>query len=202
MTKPLKHGELTAFARNIGKSFRVVQRWKNTGKLDEYIRPDGSVDIEAAAKNITGKLAPRQQAAANARWKKTKDKPQDETALKEYLKETLGDTENCDFSELQRRNELEKLLLARIKRAEIEKELVPVKKVMKDWGEIATATKAMLMNLPYRLAAIVATMDGETEIRNLLKAEIRHHLTAFAEGKNACPHCGKQLWDPDDESKI
>jgi seryl-tRNA synthetase len=199
MKKPLHRGQLLAFANHIGQDRHKVKRWRNAGKLDEWIRSDGTLDIEAAARGINAKVAPRQQAAANARWKKTgksiPKKDETESALKKYLKETLGDIEQCDFSELQRRNELEKLLLARIKRGEIEKELVPLSKVKKQATECAMTAKSQVVALPDRFAAILATVNDPFEIRRIMKAEVRHILETISSGieekRSFCPHCKK-----------
>jgi phage terminase Nu1 subunit (DNA packaging protein) len=132
----------------------------------------------------------------------------DGLAVIKWYAENVFLAEAAESRDLLSKPEAERLMLnlkAELLQVEVDREkgkFVEVEKVKKEWVEVATAAKAMLQNIPYRLAAIVATLDNETEIRNTLKTEIRNILNLFAEGKNECRHCGGQLWNPADENKI
>jgi phage terminase Nu1 subunit (DNA packaging protein) len=128
-------------------------------------------------------------------------------AIKWYA-ENIFMPEAAESKDLLSKAEAERLMLnlkAELLQVQVDAEkgkLVEVEKVKRDWGEVATASKAMLLNIPYRLSAIVATMTDEREIRNALKTEIRSQLFAFADGKCECKHCGGSLWNPNDEDKV
>jgi phage terminase Nu1 subunit (DNA packaging protein) len=125
-----------------------------------------------------------------------------------WYAENIFMPEAAESRDLLSKAEAERLMLnlkAELLQVEVDREkgkFVEVEKVKRDWIDVATAAKAMLQNIPYRLSAIISTMTDEREIRNTLKTEIRNILNLFAEGENRCRHCGGQLWNPKDESKI
>jgi phage terminase Nu1 subunit (DNA packaging protein) len=116
--------------------------------------------------------------------------------------------EAAESKDLLSKAEAERLMLnlkAELLQVEVDRErgkFVEAEKVKRDWIRIAQAVKTTLYGIPFRLSAIVATMDNESEIRKMIKQEVNRALTEISEGNSACPHCNGQLWNPADENKI
>jgi len=203
MKKPLDRGEIPKFARFLNEKPDTVRKWWEREKLNDFIT-DKKIDHEAAAAAIYGRVAPKQAMSVSHRWEKerrqpgpapdhlepepdrppeptTPPEPEQADAINNYLRESLGDVEKLDIHELQRRNELEKLLLARLRRAEIEKTVVPVAFVQKEVGDMCLIIKNGMMNFPDRLSAMLAVEDDPAAIKKTLKDECRFLLQQFSD---------------------
>ena len=185
--KYLKQGELSRLAGVMNEKPATVRGWRRRDKLEEYIDADGTLDVERAALSVHGKIAPKQQQSVNHRWQEqgagalVDETTEKGAVIADYIKESLGDIEGCDIAELQRRNELEKLLMARLKRAEYEKTFVPVDYVKKEIGDMILIIKNGILAMPDRWAAILAPETDAREIRRVLREEGRALLQQFSD---------------------
>lgn len=194
MKKTLDRGEIPKFARFLNEKPDTVRKWWEREKLNDFIA-DQKIDHEAAAAAIYGRIAPKQQASVATRWKGQQPnqapdppgtghplEPEQQDAIDSYLRETLGDVESLDIHELQRRNELEKLLTARLKRAELEKTVVPVAYIKREVGDMCLIIKHGMMSFPDRLSAVLAVEDDPAAIKKTLREECRFLLQQFSDG--------------------
>jgi hypothetical protein len=183
MTKKQKKrtGSLAELAELMGISRSTAYRYRRTGKLHGLLDADGRItDLDAAAKTVAGRIKPKQQISANRRWKKENSPEPSEKEIRQYQKMTDADLEKLDIYELQRRNELEKLLLARLKRAEIEGTLINAETVKSQAAGCALTVKNGLAGMPDRLAALFAAETDAGKIRKMLKTEINQCLVEIS----------------------
>jgi terminase small subunit / prophage DNA-packing protein len=129
----------------------------------------------------------------------------DGLAAVRWYAENVFMPEAAESRDLLSKAEAERLMLnlkAELLQVEVDKEkgkLVPLEEIKRDWGRIAQAVKTGLYGIPYRLAAILATVDNESEIRKMIKQEVNRSLDEISAGNSACPGCGCKLWPEDDQ---
>jgi terminase small subunit / prophage DNA-packing protein len=122
-----------------------------------------------------------------------------------WYAENIFIPEAAESRDLLSKAEAERLMLnlkAELLQVEVDREkgkLVPLEEVKADWIRIAQAVKTTLYGIPFRLAAIIATVDNENEIRKMIKSEVNRALTEISEGNSLCPGCGCKLWPEDDQ---
>ncbi len=176
MKKKLKRGELVDFARYIDEPADKIRAWHRRGKLNDFIK-NGRIEKESAAAEIYNRIAPKQQQAQNKRWEKQPEmQPETEAEVQDYLNETIGDLAQLSIFELQRRNELEKLLIQQIKRRKEAGELIEAEAVEREGFEFARAVRDQFTAIPDRLAAVLAAETDQFTVKQLMVHEINHVL--------------------------
>ena len=180
--KKLNRGELVSFARYIKKPESTVRWWYKNGKLNEWIK-GGKIDIEKATEGIHKKISPKQQQSQNIRWGKEQKQPppeppqpETEDAVRTYLDETIGELSQLDIYELQRRNELEKLLLARLKRRQAEDELIDRSLTIKQASDAFRICRDAILNIPDRESANLMAITDPAKFRQKLADVLRQPL--------------------------
>jgi len=176
-------------ADEMGVTPQTITAWKKAGKLKGLIR-NGRVNKDKALETLPGRIAPKQQQSQNIRWGKEQkppaQNPETEDEVKTYLDETIGDLARLDIYELQKRNELEKLLLQRIKRKKEEGELIERETVEADWTQHIIAAKTKILSIKSRTANILSDyIQDKTVLHSALSAVdecVREALTELAEG--------------------
>lgn len=190
--KKLNHGELAAFARHINEPADKIRRWYRNGKLNEWIK-GGKIQKEKAAAGIYQKISPKQQQSQNKRWGKEQTPPQPtdpmQAEMESYLEEDGENLSGMDIYELQRRNELEKLLKARIERKQKQGDLLERDKVEHDWIQHITSAKTKVLSMKSRVANILTDyIPDKTVLNDVLTAVdecVKETLYELAEGNDA-----------------
>lgn len=184
---PNRYGTQRQLAKEMGVNETTICKWKSAGKLKGLIRKkDGKVNITKAKKELPGRVAPKQQQSQNIRWGKEKKQPPDEKApeteeeIRSYLDESIGDLARLSIFELQRRNELEKLLLAQIKRRKESGELVDAAAVEKKAFEAGKTIKESCVAIADRTAPLVAAEDDSFQCKQILLQEINYILESLS----------------------
>ena len=161
----------------MGVNPSTVARWKRLGKLDGLINEKGKINITRAVKELPNRTSLKHKQSAEARWKgKKKSSEVTKEEVDGYLDETIGDLAKLDIYQLQRRNELEKLLLAQIKRKRESGELVEVEVINRQGFEAGKAIKDQLSAIPDRVAPLVAAETDTFECKQLMIREIDYVL--------------------------
>lgn len=176
-------GTQVQLADMMGVKKSTVSDWKRQGKLKGLIRK-GKVNLDKAAEVIPGRIAPKQQRSANIKHGKVAqppkptdiENPETEEAVKSYLDETIGDLAQLDIYELQKRNELEKLLMARIKRNREEGELVPLDQVKNECFSAFRLMRDAILNIPDRESASLMSLKTEKQFKAKLTEALRQPL--------------------------
>jgi hypothetical protein len=107
--------------------------------------------------------------------------PETEAEIKSYLDESIGDLAGLSIGELQRRNELEKLLLAQIKRRKESGELIDAELVERQAFEAGRSIRDAVQAIPDRTAPLLAAESEPFQIKQILNKEIYHVLENLAE---------------------
>lgn len=158
----------------------TVANWKRNGKLVGLLDDDGRVNITRALKELPGRLSQKHKQSVEQRWHKEKGKETKQEMTKDevstYLDETIGELSKLDIYELQRRNELEKLLLAQIKRKRESRELVEMEAVNRQGYEAAKAIKDQCSAIPDRVAPLVAAESNIFACKQIISKEIDYVL--------------------------
>jgi hypothetical protein len=179
--KPLKKGQIKEFSEFINEPYQTVYQWYVTGKLNEFIK-NKKIDFESAKNNIQNKINRKRQLGRKPKI----DKPlQTAEEVKSYLDETIGDLAQLDLYELQRRNELEKLLLARIKREQLEEDLILKETVKQECFNAFRLFRDAIMNLPDRESAGLMNIKDEKEFRRRFGQILRQPLEDLQKFKYA-----------------
>ena len=132
---------------------------------------DSNVRVNAGAEATKGRYRGEQQGQPPP-----EQAPATEEEIKTYLDETVGDLAQLSIFELQRRNELEKLLIQQIKRRRESGELIEAELVEKEGFEFARAVRDQFTAIPDRLAAVLAAEKDQFKVRQLMIKEITHVL--------------------------
>ena len=180
--KRSKFGLKKDLAKLMNVTPQTVTSWIKSGKCDDLIRKkDGKVNLTKAAEVLPGRIAPKQQASINARWGKEQqapppDTPATEAEVQDYLNESIGDLARLSISELQRRNELEKLLLAQIRRKKEDNELIDAAGAKKAAHEAGKHIKDQCTAIADRCAPLVAVEPDSFECKQIIIKEINYVL--------------------------
>lgn len=180
---------LRAYARHRGVSLRAVQKAIGSGRIEKS--PDGRIDVAAADATWESRTAPRPGTAAQNRVasppeslangyvpRETSNAPQFEP------RSELPPGSGIDYS---RARAVRESYLARL--AKIEFEERAGKLVSRDEVQIAAHNKYRIfrdaiLNIPDRVAAVLAAETDSAKVHAVLVAEIRRALEEFAVGSN------------------
>jgi hypothetical protein len=183
MAKKTEWGTQAELARRMNVSPKTIAAWKTRGKLKGLIRKkDGKVNLTRAVNILPGRVSPKHQQSQNARWNKQQkqppkqDNPETEEEIRSYLDESIGDLAQLDIYELQRRNELEKLLLAQIKRKHQSAELVEAEQIKTRAFEAAKAIKESCIAIADRTAPLVAAEGEAFACKQIILKEVNYIL--------------------------
>ena len=144
------------------------------------------MNITRALKELPGRIAPKQQQSQNIRWGKGNGRPRDakldatKEEVKTYLDEAVGGLLDLDIYELQRRNELEKLLLAQIKRRRESDEVVDAEEVATAAFNAGKLVKEQCLAIAERVAPLVAAESDMFECKQILLKEINFVLESLS----------------------
>lgn len=183
--KFLDHGELAALARYLGEPADKIRAWRKRGKIEKFIT-NGRIDKETAAAEIHAMIAPRQRMSAEARWHKNRNidhahhAPETEAEITDYLNRTVGELSELPIYELQRFNELEKLLLARLKRQREDGELIPAEPVQRAAYDAGKKIKEQIASVADRCCSLVAAENDPFECKQILQKEINYVLEGLS----------------------
>lgn len=161
----------------------TVARWKKTGKLNGFMNEKGKINITRALKELPSRISVSHKQSADIRWKGRQDKTAESMSKEEvssYLNETIGDLSKLDIYELQRRNELEKLLLAQIKRRRESGELVEVEMVERDAFNAGKAIKEQCLAIADRTSPLVAAESDIFKCKEIIVKEVNYILESLA----------------------
>jgi len=123
---------------------------------------------------IPKRISPKQQQSINKRWGKITEslEPDEAKAVEDYLSLSVEDLSKRSLPELQRFNELEKLVLARIRRGREENTLIEVERAADIIEQILSIMINVLESLPVRCGALVAAEPEAFECQQILEKEI------------------------------
>jgi hypothetical protein len=190
---------LRAYARHRGVSLRAVQKAIQAGRIEKT--PAGKIDVQIADTQWDRRTAPRPLIA------KQSDKPQDPQKQEavpagspsrhpaepnhtpnaaadprmDLPRSDLPGTSGIDYS---RARAVRETYLARMSKLDFEER--SDKLVSRDEVEVAAFTKFRtfrdgMLNLPDRLAAILAAESDSAKVHEILATEIRKALAEFAD---------------------
>lgn len=95
----------------------------------------------------------------------------------------LGESKTDDYWDARSRRETAEAAIAEMKEAEMRGTLIRADSVRTAWANKISAARDALLQIPYRLAPVLAA-EGELErIAELLEAELRQALLQLSEGK-------------------
>ncbi len=197
---PISKGQHELLAKCLGKPDATIRKQYTRGKYNSYIL-DGQYNLEAIQSNLSKIFQPQSRHARKSQpvkkdatenkpkaSKKTETKkqkphspPVDESEVKDYLDETIGELHSLGIDELWRRNELEKLLMARIKRKAAEGQLIDVGVVEREAFSAGLTIREGLESIADRCAPLVAATSDQFECREILAKEINHILNGMAD---------------------
>jgi len=187
-----KYGTPKQLAEAMNVKPATVYTWRKKGKLDGLVGEDGLINLTMAKKLLPGRISRKHLESGNARWKKPVLGAPDQHANLEtpeqvtgYLNETIGDLSRLDLYELQRRNELEKLLLAQIKRRKESSELVEVEAVKKAAFDAGKLIKEQCLAIADRTGPLVAAEPDSFKCRELIIREVNYILEGLSQALEA-----------------
>ena len=178
------------FAAYAGVKPASVTRWRDEGYLDgawvdsptgnpARRRLAGYEEAVAALKKNNPKLY-QQHRARFSKAKKTANKPAAKTELDSFidgdhrLKLEKAKADKAHYDALNAQAAYEQTMGTLVEREVVRKEA----------RSEAARISANLLNIPARLAAQLASIDDESEIREVLDREIRQVLNDLADGKD------------------
>ena len=197
--KYLKRGQHPILASYVGKPATTIRRYYSDGKLDSFIRPDGTYKLEAAKEWIAGGINKKYQMIREKQWEDksesskesiqeskpgSKSEPATEDEVKSYLDETIGYLSTLDLNGIVLRHEFEKLLMAKIKRRQVELTLIEAEAIIRECFAIGQALREGLESISERCAALVAVESDQHQCREILYREHNQLLTDICERLN------------------
>jgi hypothetical protein len=179
---------LRAYARHRGVSLRAVQKALASGRI--ATRADGRLDAATADANWARNTAPRPQPASKST--KAKEKPAKPVASPQSahhhsavpVREPTGPPRLESGLEYSKARAVRESYLARL--AKIDFEERTEKLVSADEVRVASLNRFRqfrdgMLNIPDRLAAVLAVESNPRQVHELLAAEIRKALVEFAD---------------------
>ncbi len=91
-----------------------------------------------------------------------------------------GDFGDEDFQMARTRREIAEANLAEMREAELEGKLIRVEAIRAAWAKRISATRDALLQLPHRLAPVLAAETEMERVSHLLDAELRQALTELS----------------------
>ena len=179
---------LRAYARHRGVSLRAVQKAIGSGRIEKS--PDGRIDVDAADATWESRTAPRAGTTSNNRGSIPPSHPSGPVQREPLVSPPLEprpDLSSGGGIEYSRARAIRETYLARL--AKIEFEERAGKLVSRDEIQIAAHNKYRvfrdaMLNIPDRVAAILAAETDSAKVHALLVTEIRRALENFANGSN------------------
>lgn len=188
---PISKGQHELLAKCLSKPDATVRKQYTRGKYNQYIQ-DGQYDLEAIQSNLSKIFQPQSRHARKSQPGK-KDNPEkkskvskktepknhkplsplaDENEVKNYLNETIGELCFLEINELWRRNELEKLLMARLKRHKEEHRLIEIDTATKTIELILSTAINNLESLGVKAGPLLAVENDAFECEQILNKEM------------------------------
>ena len=173
MPKKVKKGQHKILAEAVGEKYHTIYSYWKHGKLDPHIRA-GKYDIPALKDALPKIINRKYQQNREKQWNKTSQPapPNTEDEVKTYLDETIGDLSSLHLNELQRRNELEKLLMAQIKRKQAENDLIELAAAQKTIELILSTTINQLESLATKTSPLLSVESDSFECQQILNKEV------------------------------
>ena len=162
-----KIGTQADLARMMDLKESTISSYKRKGFLDGCFLPDGRLNLTKAQAAIKNHVNPKAQAKTNERWEKAV-----EPEVAAYIDASLDEIRELPLPELVRLNELEKLLIQRIKRRDLEKEFIPFEKVDKKADAAGRQIRETLEGIGARLAPLVAAQADPWDCQKIIDDEI------------------------------
>ncbi len=187
---------LRAYARHRGVSLRAVQKALKSGRISA--REDGRLDADLADDNWARNTAPRPQAPARPKSKLAAQKAAAPTTAPERAHHhsdtrpaVLQSTEPPRLEsglEYSKARAVRESYLARL--AKIDFEERTEKLVSRDEMQVAAFNRYRtfrdgMLNIPDRLAAVLAAETDPRQVHELMSTEIRKALTEFSDANHA-----------------
>jgi hypothetical protein len=187
---------LRAYARYRGVSLRAVQKALKTGRISA--REDGRLDADIADTNWARNTAPRPQFVAKPASKLAAQKPAPTKAAPEpshhhsdthTLARQSSEPPRLESGlEYSKARAVRESYLARL--AKIDFEERTEKLVSRDEMQVAAFSRYRtfrdgMLNIPDRLAAVLAAETDPRQVHELLSTEIRKALTEFSNANDA-----------------
>ena len=91
-----------------------------------------------------------------------------------------SDSEDEDFQAARTRREIAEANLAEMREAELAGQLIRVEAIKAAWARRISATRDALLQLPHRLAPVLAAETEMERVSHLLDAELRQALTELS----------------------
>jgi hypothetical protein len=187
-TEPMS---LRAYARHRGVSLRAVQKALQSGRI--AAREDGRLDAETADVNWTRNTAPRPRAVSKpaSPVEKTDLPPASPQSARHHADpphRDPGEPPRLESGlEYSKARAVRESYLARL--AKIEFEERTEKLVSRDEMKVAAFNRYrtfrdLILNIPDRLAAVLAAETDPRRVHELLSTEIRKALTEFSNADN------------------
>jgi hypothetical protein len=171
---------LRAYAKHRGVSLKAVQKAIQSGRIKTTA--DGKVDAERADADWERNTAPRQASIANSSPSVRRT-----TAPTPVPEVPRAEVSGGGALEYSRARAVRENYLARLAKIEYEERLG--KLVSRDEMQVAAFNKFRtfrdsMLNIPDRVAAVVAAETDSAKVHNILTTEIRKALLEFADGAN------------------
>lgn len=178
----IKWGEKTKAAKFLGRA----PQWfdKHLKKFEKCILPDGTYDLEAVKKAAKKKINRKYQKnrerqhekkvkpGSNVLNQSQTDDPKTEKEVRDYLNKTVKDLSLLDEDDLRKFNELEKLLMARIKRNEAESNLILVGTAQKTIEIILSTVVNQLESLAVKTGPLLSVESDIFECQQIINKEV------------------------------
>lgn len=182
---PINPGQHDLLAAATNQAPATVRKQYTRNKYDYYIQ-DGQYDIDGIKNNSAKLFQVKKRGGNKAKTvkKATKDNlnsPETKEEINQYLDENIGDLSTLAIDELWRRNELEKLLMAQIKRRVAENQLIDADVVKRESFADALLVREQLESIPDRCAPLVAASSDQFECREILAKEINYILYGLSD---------------------
>lgn len=136
-------------------------------KKDSVIKENADI---ALLQNVSRKT----QKGGSATKKKFKQKV--DADVKQFVHDVVVDLAGLPLSELQRRHELEKLLIRQIERRTLENDYILAVDVDKQAFDAGLQIRESLESIPVRIAPLLAVESRRFECQQILEKEINHIL--------------------------
>jgi hypothetical protein len=187
---------LRAYARHRGVSLRAVQKAIASGRIEKT--PTGQVDTEVADRQWQSRTAPRPVAAQqnrppqsqprqSGRGDVSQEPESNLVAHNQPRYESRGDlpaTSSLDYSRARAVNETYRAKLTKIEFEERSEKLVSRDEVRVAAHNKYRIFRDAMLNIPDRVAAVVASEGDSAKVHHILTTEIRRALQEFADGTN------------------
>lgn len=154
--------------RNVSKE--TVSRWLSRGKLtQDCLTADGKIRVSRAVKALSEKLSPAHVSAAAARCDKMSE-----------VAEKAGMDKTITMHEAQRLLVSYKAGIKKLEFEEKQGKLCNRERVDMAIFDMARRTRDAMLNIPDRIAAVIAAESDEWKVREILDGELRNALENLA----------------------